>query len=289
MALVTGYIKNAAGAAIPNASVTVLDGYFDATGEGTAAMYNGYFGVNIDPAGEPYALQFSSIGYKSLAVPLSNWQNGKTITLQQSFVTGEEVVVYATPKSKKFPVWLLALPLVAIAANDKKKGKVSGLKRDDVTAGLLLVGGVIALSAGGKILNKLLVLLGIAESKDTKEVEQFFSEEPQQNPWSPEFWKYGPPGQTRILTTDHADKLATGLHNAFGLLNDDEDGIYAIFKSLPTQSCVSFLAGRFYLKYGKDLYSWLRGGSWNQPGFDHLSDAELNRVNRIVLSLPKYW
>jgi len=285
---VNGYIKNQLGAGIPYASVLVLDGEFAQTGEGTAASNTGFFTLDVDPNGEPYALQISSVGYKPKAVPLSSWRNGGTITMEPAFVTGEGVTVYAHPK-KPFPIWALALPLLVLAADKDKRGKVSGIGKVDAKNTLLLVGGGIILWKGTSIVDKILVTLGLKDSKATEEVNELFTQGAEKNPWSPDFWRYGSPAQTRILTQDAADAYATGLHNAFGLIDDDEDGVYNIFRAMPTQSCVSFLAMKFAEKYGKDLYSWLRGGAWYAGGFDHLSDAELNRVNQIVLAKPKYW
>jgi hypothetical protein len=287
MTLVSGYIKSIEGAAVPSASVIVLNSDLAQTGEGTAANSSGAFALNVDPANEPYILAVSSVGYKPQSVLLSSWQNGRTISLQGSYVTGEPVVVYSSPK-KPFPLWLLALPLLAIA-DSNKRGKLSGIKEQDVRTGLLIGGGVIALTAGGKIINKLLTLLGFQDSQATQNIDNIFTAPPNINPWSPDFWRYGPPSQTRILTAEAADSYAKQIYDAINWYGDDEEKIFAVFRSMPTQSCVSYLAMTFRDKYGKDILSFLRGGSWYQPGADGLSDAELDKVNSIVLSLPKYW
>lgn len=158
MPTVNGYIKSITGGAVPSASVQILDGNFDRTGEGTAANSAGAFSLSVDPYNEPYAMQITSIGYKSKVVPLSSWQNGSIITLEISAVTNENVTVYSTAGKKPFPLWLLAVP-VAIYAMDEKKGKqVSGVKEifsglPPWAKGVLAVGGgFVAYSVVNKIL-----------------------------------------------------------------------------------------------------------------------------------------
>jgi len=293
MGLVNGYIKNTEGGAVPFASVAVFDGNFEATGEGTAAGYNGAFAFTVDPYNEPYALEVTSIGYKPARVLLSSWRNGATIALQSAAVTNQNVTVTSAPRppaptSKPFPYWLFAVPVV-LSAMDKKGSKVSGIGKIDAGNAFLLAGGGLLLLTGGKIINKILEALGITDSKEEKQVEAMFTAGPEFNPWSPDFWRYGPAGQTRVLTQAAAADLATQLYFAINPINDNEDKIYAIFRSMPTQSCVSSLAEAFRNKYSKDLYNFLREGNWYQFGMQGLTDSEMYKVNQIILALPKYW
>lgn len=162
--LVTGFIRNSDGAAVPFASVAVLDSNFAPTGEGTAAQQSGYFALDVNTNNEPYALAISSVGYKSQSVALSGWYNGRVITLQTVFTTGENVVVTSTPRptdtEKHFPLWLLAFPLLAWVVNDEKKRSISGINVKRIYSGLpswargaVVVGGAVV---GYTVLNRLL-------------------------------------------------------------------------------------------------------------------------------------
>jgi len=121
MILVSGYIKNQSGQPIPSASIQVVDGNFDYTGEGTAANSDGFFSLYVNELLYPYALSISSVGYKPTVVKLSTFTNLSTITLAINEVTLPPVVVTSGDDNKKY-LWLLALAAGAfILLNDDKK------------------------------------------------------------------------------------------------------------------------------------------------------------------------
>jgi len=134
MILVTGYIKNQSGQPIPSASIQVVDGNFDLTGEGTAANSIGFFSLYINELLYPYGLNVSSVGYKPTVVKLSTYINNSTVTLAQNVVDLPPVVVVSGDDNKKY-LWLIALAGgAAIILNDKKKRSgVSGVVNKAVT------------------------------------------------------------------------------------------------------------------------------------------------------------
>lgn len=117
MANVNGYIKNQNGAAIPFATVTVYDAYFQTTGEAIAANSNGYFSLNVDPNNDPYALGITSVGYKPASVQLPGFANGSTITMQADYVGLPPVVVTSGKKNN----WSLLFLLFGVVLLIKKK------------------------------------------------------------------------------------------------------------------------------------------------------------------------
>jgi len=164
MILVNGYIKNSSGQPIPFASVQILDGFFEYTGEGVAANASGFFTLYVNEDHEPYMLSASSVGYKPAGVKLNTWLNGSVITLAQDVKTNENVIVYSTPRppaKKPFPAWLAFIPLLAVIADQKNGGrKVSGIKSfyeglPPWARGVVgVAGGFVAYTTLSKILRK---------------------------------------------------------------------------------------------------------------------------------------
>jgi hypothetical protein len=127
MILVTGYIKNQSGQPIPSASIQVVDGNFDLTGEGTAANGQGFFFLYINELLFPYGLNVSSVGYKSTVVKLSTFVNNSTVILAENVVDLPPVVVTSGSSNKN--LWLIALAGGAfiLLNDDKKKRGVNGV------------------------------------------------------------------------------------------------------------------------------------------------------------------
>jgi len=97
--------------------------------------------------------------------------------------------------------------------------------------------------------------------------------------WNPNFYSKPPSGyDALILTSATVDNLAATIWNAAGWFNDDEEAIYGAFRALKYRTQVSFLARRFYERYRKDLYTWLRDSV--------LNSSELNTVLNITNKLP---
>lgn len=104
---------------------------------------------------------------------------------------------------------------------------------------------------------------------------------PRGNPFSPTYYKTR---RCTILTQAYADSLARRIHTAMGL-TDDEEAVFAVFRSLRTKCQVSFLAERFAALYKADLFQYLKQGDtvfW----WGGLSDEDLAKIVTIVNSLP---
>jgi hypothetical protein len=140
-------------------------------------------------------------------------------------------------------------------------------------------GGALVLYLG--VLNPLLKKLGFKKSDEEKANDEAAIKIPG---WDPNFYRSAPSGSL-ILTSAAAENFAKTLYNAFGFWNDDEEAVYGVIKSLKTQSQLSFLAAKFFEKYQKDLYEYLRGA---QHSWHRLEEEELAYVNKLVAAMPKY-
>jgi hypothetical protein len=278
MPQVTGNVFAIGGGVVPYASVTVLDGNFERTGEGTRANSSGAFSLFIDPVNEPYAMEFSSVGYKPKVVPLSSWQNGATINLEANVVTNQGVTVYSVPK-KPFPFWVLAVP-VALYAMDSKKKKVSGIGKVEANTVLMVGGGLIGLT----VINKILVSLGIAKGKGGQAVQNEITNP--YSPWKPAYYKALPGGtQYLSLTEAGGNNFSSTIYNAFTLFKDNFDAIMGVFNQLQAKTQVSVLSEYFFKKYDRDLLTFLTDGGGILP-WDGLSDSQFKTITDYVSNLP---
>lgn len=158
------------------------------------------------------------------------------------------------------------------------------MKKDNQQIIIYLAGaGLLYFGILKPVLNK----LGITKSAEDRVIENQTNLPNNINPFSPEFYKKAP-GGSLLLKVSFADQLAERLHKAMGYFTDDEAVIFSVFRSLRTQSQVSFLSDRFQQIYKTDLLEYLKRGdnNWN-PGAG-LNESELNTVISIVNKLPKY-
>ena len=153
--------------------------------------------------------------------------------------------------------------------------KGTDIKATDV---LLIGGGVIAFFA----IRKLLIRFGIASGPGSQNVVNQISDP--NSFWKPNYWNK--PGAL-LITNAVADKMATDIHKAFTVFQDDYNSIFAVFSQLKTKSQVSYLAYRFQQKYGEDLLTFLTNGGGILP-WDGLSDAQLLQITTLVNKLPAY-
>lgn len=158
----------------------------------------------------------------------------------------------------------------------KQKKAVGNVNPETVTAIILIAGGVLAFD----LVSKLLQGLGIWQSNDSKSLDAAATTAG--SPWNPNFYKQYT-NYSYAISTDQATTLANSIYNSFGIFNDCEDCVKAVFNSLQTQTEVSFLSKVFTDIYNQDLLSYLRGGMWPQ---DHLSDSDVAQINKYVMSLP---
>lgn len=143
------------------------------------------------------------------------------------------------------------------------------------------LGAIVVLKMFGAI-DGILEAVGLKDGKATKDLDQAAADTTSY--WSPLFYKSAPAGAW-LLTAATAKQYANEIYDAVGAFNDDEDAVIAVFKRLRAQSQVSQLADVFYQLHKADLLTFLRGGSWPQ---DRLSDADVNKINTYINSLPKY-
>ena len=93
--------------------------------------------------------------------------------------------------------------------------------------------------------------------------------------WSPAYWnnvakKYG---TATVIGSNVANALVDTLWDATGIINDDEEAIYGVFRNLQYLSQISYLSQVFYAKHKQDLYGYLS---------NYLNTDELNTIANIV-------
>lgn len=145
---------------------------------------------------------------------------------------------------------------------------------------LYTVGGLIAFS----IVRELLENLGLWQSKESKDYDQ-----EKANPysfWNPLFWRQGGEG-TLLLTNAKCQWLYNEIYESFGFFNDDESRIYSAFKTLKTQSQLSYFSWWLQNNKGTDLLDWLKGTNTGPIG-DHLDTEEISVITNYFKQLPKY-
>ena len=158
------------------------------------------------------------------------------------------------------------------------------MKKEDKN--IILYGGIAVLAYFG-VIRPILKKVGIVKSAEDILVINQGNIPNNANPFSSAFYKYGGAG-TALLTVATADNYAKRIYNAMGWLTDDEAAVYSVFRSLKTQSQVSFLAERFRIKYGTDLLEFLKKGKNQFNAASGLNSDELATVINIVNKLPKY-
>ena len=89
--------------------------------------------------------------------------------------------------------------------------------------------------------------------------------------FKPGIWK-GIPAK-RLYTTEYSRQLATKIKKAFGLLNDKEEVIYAVFRSLKDKANISQIAFAYMALYNTDLLGEL---------IARLSKSELQMIYNII-------
>lgn len=142
------------------------------------------------------------------------------------------------------------------------------------------------------ILNK----LGLAKSKEEKDVEDFEKNTgPKVNFFNPQFYRYYRDTLKKkvwlIKVSDGtADNLAKKIHDCIGgwFSGDNETCVSGVFRSLQTQTQVSFLAEVFFNKYRLDLYNYIKNGDSNAP-WAGLSDSEMLNIINIIKTKPVYY
>jgi hypothetical protein len=235
--------------------------------EAAAPLEGSAYTIEVDMMELPnYAAIFYADGYVPHLIPLEILADTPTVTM--------------TPE-KGFPIWMVLAVIAAVYVYRKQKKKVGALSMGDVFPIFLIVGGIIAFD----IIKRILITLGIWDSKDTKELDDEAADP--NSAWNPNFYKTKPSNVqwTYAITTSQADKFARDIYNAFGAFNDCEECVKGIIRQQRTKSNISYIAEQFQKIYGSDLLDFLRGGWWPQ---DRLSDSDVAELNRFIAQLPKY-
>jgi hypothetical protein len=82
-----------------------------------------------------------------------------------------------------------------------------------------------------------------------------------------------------LIKSDAASRYAKDIHDAWGLLNDDEDRIYSVLRSLKDKVQVSQLSKAYLADHKMNLIEKMKS---------KLSDPEIGQVLKIVGGLPAY-
>lgn len=150
---------------------------------------------------------------------------------------------------------------------------------------LLLGGAVLAILYWG-LIRPVTNKLGLTQSdKDRREAEMV-GEAGKNHGWNPNFWKQPAPFAHFTLTEKFAQELAKKIYNAWGKFNDDEQAIFAVFRSLRSQAQLSQLAYYYSKNYNQDLLTRLKAPWYYKD--DGLDDLEFKVIAEIVVKLPTY-
>lgn len=132
------------------------------------------------------------------------------------------------------------------------------------------------------VIKPLLESLNVMDTKEEKDAEKL-RQSTEKSGFKSDYWNpnfTAKPGyKAFLLTESSARALVDKLWNASGAFNDDEEAVYAVFRTLRYKTQVSFLAYWFNKLKKKDLYTWLRDSVLNQD--------ELNTVLTITSKLPE--
>lgn len=136
---------------------------------------------------------------------------------------------------------------------------------------------IVALMVGGFIAyNKL-----FGKSKEDKEAEKKLEEqEKKNNIWAgaASLQKTIKPNQTiKLLTYNDSVIKAQKINDAWGTFNDDEEAVYAAFRSLRYQTQVASIVDAYKKLFNQDLLTTLKS---------KLSDSEFNEIVKIIDTKP---
>jgi len=105
------------------------------------------------------------------------------------------------------------------------------------------------------------------------------------SPFNPNFWKTIP--NAVIIKESDVQKYVNTIWNAPGYFFDDFDAVLGVFKSLKTQTQVSYLVYKFNQIKQKDLLNWLlSGGALSYPA-DRFSAEQVNQIITYVKGLKR--
>lgn len=141
---------------------------------------------------------------------------------------------------------------------------------------IFAVGALILVFFGGR---KIFQALGLIQDQEERQREQQLVNFANRSFWDFEEFLSGMPQGALLLTTAKADEKAEQIYDAMGFFNDDEEEVYGVFRSLKTQSQIAWVAKRFFIQYGQDLYSFLD---------EYFNDEEMQKLYLITKDKPLY-
>lgn len=132
------------------------------------------------------------------------------------------------------------------------------------------------------IVKPLLEKTGIKDTKEEKQLEKTLEQqETKINIWQGQnaVMRAAPAGkEVKFLTYASAASKADGIEDSFGVFDDDEDRIYAIFRDLNYQTQVASIVDQYRIRHSKDLKNDLQY---------RLSKDEFNEIVKIIDQKPK--
>lgn len=283
MAVAKGKILDSAtNEGVPYATVTVTDRNTGNT-KTVSADAGGNYAIDSPAVTLSSVISATSVGYLSAAGTTNSGYGVYNLYLVRDQKELPEVIVKSNRGVSKGLLIGGGALLLLMAAMKNGKRRLSGIfpggAITDTLMPVILVGGVvIVLKYGDVILEK----FGIKKNKDEKATEDAVSDP--NSFWDPSFWKKGPTGSL-ILKDSAVNDLMKLLDFAFGIFNDNEAAVINAFKTLRTQSQLSYFADKFQQAKGKRLADWLFADSWP---YDRLSLAEMAEINKYFEKLPKY-
>lgn len=232
---------------------------------------NGYFEFSTEI--QPETIVITATEFNGMKFPASSDQH-----LFNLVRIKKELEPVLVTSGKKNYLWIALLGLFIIAASSKKKiGKID-------QKSILTIGLAVLMIFGFSTLKKFFEGLGIFQSKEGKEFDQEISDPG--SFWNPGFWQKGGSG-TLILTDAACEWLYNEIYNSFSIWGDDEKRIFSAFKTIKTQSQLSYFSYWLMQKKNIDLLKWLKGSDWGPVG-DHLSVDEISVITTYIKQLPKY-
>ena len=151
----------------------------------------------------------------------------------------------------------------------------------------LILGGIGLAIAYFGIVRPVTNKLNLTQSQKAKAEAEIITIANNNNGWSPNFYSTymkTNKGPFVIKNAASVTLLAKQINNAFGLINDDVNAIYAAFRLLNSQVDLSWLCAKYNELYQQDLLARLKAPWYYLK--DGLTEAEFNVVANIVNKLP---
>ena len=171
--------------------------------------------------------------------------------------------------------------LFLLASQNKKKHEIGKLETKDVFPYLLIGGAVLALG----LVKKITDAFGLTSSADQQAVNNY-SNTPGSF-WNSDFWQEFTSWPDSVLVNNDsaASQLWIALDNSWGVMVPNFDNVFAIFKTMKSQSDLSYFS--YYVKSneGEDLLGYLQGFSWTET---RLSASQIVQISNYITQLPTH-